>query len=368
MHNNREFNIKLERIRQMLQSANLDACHIKRQDNFAWLTCGGVNYVGIGEIGNCSLLITADRIFAITNNIESPRMIKEEYLEVLGFEMRIGVWYNESFEDDTIKDICASGAVGYDYPTAAGRNIMGLIQPLRFSLTAEEVERYKTGGRIVSLAVEEIAATIRPGDTENETAGRLAHLIRRNGLEFHSIFCASDERICQYRHSILTGKVIRERVQFGGNMRYKGLIICCTRYINFIPVTDELREQYKKNVEIDCIMIHNTVVGNSYQIPFLAGKKAYEDRGYGEEFKKHHQGGPIGYTPRDYRINFTHKGIIAENQAFCWNPSITGTKSEDTFIATKDGPIFITQPVIFPTIKVEIDGIEYERAYILEKY
>lgn len=367
MRNDREFSIKVGRVRQMLQSENLAACLIKRQDNFAWLTCGGTNYVGLGEMGNFSLLVTGDKLYCIANNIEAPRAIEEERIEDFGFEMRVGVWHDGAFEANAIKEICGGALIGYDYPSADGRNISGLIQKLRFSLTNEEIERYKEGGRLVSLAVEEVAASVRPGDAEYEVAGRLMYLMRKSGLEFYSVFCASDERIYKYRHSILSGKTIRERVQMGGNYRYKGLVICCTRYVNLVPVTDELREQYIKNVEIDCAMIHNTIVGKSYQFPFLAGKKAYEDRGYGKEFNKHHQGGPIGYAPRDYRLDFSHDGIIAENQAFCWNPSITGTKSEDTFVATKDGPVFITKPVFFPTIKVEVEGQVYERAYILEK-
>ena len=37
----------------------------------------------------------------------------------------------------------------------------------------------------------------------------------------------------------------------------------------------------------------------------------------------------MGYLPRDYRVDFECQENILENQAFCWNPSIAGTKSED---------------------------------------
>jgi hypothetical protein len=56
--------------------------------------------------------------------------------------------------------------------------------------------------------------------------------------------------------------------------------------------------------------------------------------GYPEEYQLHHQGGAIGYTGRDYKINFQTKEVVQENQGFVWNPSITGSKSEDTMLAT----------------------------------
>lgn len=367
MKQSHEFSIKLERVRQMLEELDLYGCYLKRQDNFSWLTCGGINYVAIGEMGNCGLLITRERLYAITNNIEAPRMRVEEKLEEFGFQILDSIWHKAGYEGDLIASVCQEQLVGYDHKNQ-GPDISSNLQRLRFSLTQEEVERYLEGGRKMSRLIEEAAASIRPGDTEWSVTAKVMNLAREDGLEALSVFCGSDERIVDYRHAIATDKKIRERVQMGGNLRYKGLVMCCTRYVNFVPVTEELHKQYLDNVRIDCRMIGKSIPGNSFQVPFLAGKDAYEELGYTGEFDKHHQGGPIGYLPRDYRIDFSHEGIIAENQAFCWNPSITGTKSEDTIIATKEGPVFVTRPYLFPKLQIEVDGRQYIRPDILEKY
>jgi hypothetical protein len=179
---------------------------------------------------------------------------------------------------------------------------------------------------------------------------------------------AADERISDYRHPLPTGRRVEKRVQIGGNFKMRGLIVCMTRYVNFVPVSDELRRQYRETQRIDCVYMANSIPGESYQRPLLAGKAAYEEMGCGGEFDKHHQGGPIGYAGRDYRVDFTVAGTMKNHQAFCWNPSITGTKSEDTVIVSEAGVEMISRPIIFPKASIEACGATFVRPDILELF
>jgi len=97
------------------------------------------------------------------------------------------------------------------------------------------------------------------------------------------------------------------------------------------------------------------------------GIEAYKGKGFPEEWKLHHQGGSIGYVPREYRVNFKTPDIIQENQPFTWNPSITGTKSEDTILATSKGPEMITYPILYPTLSMTVGGISFTRPAIFQK-
>jgi len=58
---------------------------------------------------------------------------------------------------------------------------------------------------------------------------------------------------------------------------------------------------------------------------------------------------------------------VLENQCFCWNPSVSGTKSEDAFIVRSDGPQFITKPMVFPTMDIDYEGSHFLRPALLEK-
>lgn len=359
MDQHEERQIKLQRLYGIMDDKKLDAVYIKRQDNFAWLTCGGINYVGLGEMGNCGLLVTRKgKMYAITNNIEAPRMRDEEKLEEMGFEIHAGTWHDTAFEAKTLREL-AGGVCGRDH--GAENNVANDIKLQRFSLTEAEIERYREGGYLTARAMEETISSVRPGDTEHQTIGRLVGIIRSHGMDVVSAMCAADDRISSYRHPVPAGRVITRRVQLGGNMRYKGLIICCTRLLNFEKITPELRAQYRANVEIDCTLMAASRPGTKFSDALRAGQQAYAERGYAQEFDKHHQGGPIGYAGRDYRVDFDTPGVIAENQAFCWNPSITGTKSEDTVISTSKGIIPVSRPVIAPSITLEVAGQTFVR-------
>jgi len=151
----------------------------------------------------------------------------------------------------------------------------------------------------------------------------------------------------------------------GCNARRNGLIVCLTRFVQFGPLPEALHKQYRDNVELDHILWSHTVAGKPVQEAFSAVEAGYKHFGYLGEFNLHHQGGSIGYEPRDYRVDYTTEEMIAENQPFCWNPSITGTKSEDTILATHADPIPLTRPILFPKLHVDVNGARFERADIL---
>jgi len=361
-----EINEKKRRVRKLMKELNLDAIYIKRQCNFSWLTGGGLNVVGITlELGVAGLLITTDKEYVICNNIEAPRMEKEEKLEDQGYKIRSFPWYEDN-ELKLVKELSGGNKLGADYVFPDSKDISKKINELRYSLTPWEINRYKEIGQLTSLAIEETAKTIKPGEKECTIVGRLAERLWENRIDYITTFCAADERISDFRHPIPTEKKIKNRVMLCVNSRRQGLIVSLTRFVQFGTVPDDFRNKYSTNVLIDCTMMAHTIPGKPVVEAFLKGIEVYKQTGYHDEFKLHHQGGAIGYVGRDYRVNFQTTEIVQENQAFAWNPTITGSKSEDTMIATSTGPVLLSKPVIFPELKMEVGGFSFTRPAILE--
>jgi Xaa-Pro aminopeptidase len=362
-----EIKEKERRVRDFLGLKGLKALLLKRQANFSWMTCGGLNLVGITtEMGATSLLITENSKFVITNNIEAPRMIEEEGLEKQGFVPKIFPWHDDQ-EVSIVKELVGEGSVGSDvlYPNAT--MLAEDIARLRYSLTPEEIERYRWLGEKASLALEKTVMKAKKGEKESEVVGRLCKELWKDRIDPITLMSAADDRVSRFRHSIPTERKIVKYLMVSVNARKWGLIVSLTRFVYFGRLPRELRAKYEANVFIDCVFMAHTKPGVPAREVLQKGIDSYTEKGYPEEWRLHHQGGSIGYTGRDYRANFKTPDLIQENQAFTWNPSVTGTKSEDTILATSKGPEMITKPILYPTLSMTAAGITFKRPAILVK-
>ena len=362
-----EIKEKEKRVRNFLKSKSLKGLLLKRQANFSWMTGGGLNLVGIAtEMGAASLLITENSKFVISNNIEAPRMIEEEGLEKQGFIVKSFPWH-EDHEASIVKELLGEGPLGSDGLFPNAQMMAEDIARLRYSFTPDEQKRYRWLGKRVSIALEKTMMKTKKGEKESAVVGRLSKELWKDRIDPVTLMSAADDRISQFRHPIPTEKKIEKYLMVSVNARKWGLIVSLTRFVHFGKLPKELREKYEANVFIDCTMMAHTCPGIPAKEVLQKGMDAYREKGYPEEWKLHHQGGSIGYTGRDYRVHFKTPDIIQENQAFTWNPSITGTKSEDTILATLKGPEMITHPILYPTLSLSVAGISFTRPAILEK-
>ena len=92
----------------------------------------------------------------------------------------------------------------------------------------------------------------------------------------------------------------------------------------------------------------------------------YRETGFADEWQLHHQGGPAGYEPREFVGTPTVTDPVTVGQAYAWNPSITGAKSEDTFLVGPNGNEVITTIPGWPMLSIDIDGQTIPRPAILE--
>lgn len=361
-----EIEAKVEKLRGEMKREKLDAIYISKSEHFAWITAGGDNIVTrYCEGGVCAILITLTGRYFICNNIETKRMLVEEKLGELGFEERSCYWF-ENKTPQFLKELVGEGRLAADVPMQGAANADPILLELEKTLCDNEIARYLKMGEIFSEVIENVIAAVRPGETEIEICGKLSAAMWKAGLEGVLFLVAADERIYNYRHAIPTDKKLEKFLMISCNARYKGLITKITRMAYFGDLPDELREQYAKTVHIENVMADASKPGVDDLEMLELSKKLYAEAGVPEMWKVHHQGGPQSYTNGFYlTTDFAH-GVIREGMVYGYNPSITGTKTEDAFIVTAEGPIFVTYPVIFPAIEEEINGVKYRRPGILE--
>ena len=190
--------------------------------------------------------------------------------------------------------------------------------------------RYHEIGQECANIVEKVAMEARPGQTEREVAALLKMRCIDKGISPDCVLVGSDERILNYRHPVPSDKKIKNSlmVVLGGE-KY-GLNISMTRMVYFQEIPKEIHERMQKTQYIFAAMQNMMREGLPYKEYFEEVKSLYAQAGYPDEWKMHHQGGPTGYGCREFVVTPSTEGIIKEGQAYAWNPTIQGTKCEET--------------------------------------
>jgi antitoxin VapB len=355
---------KHRRVVEFLDAGGFDGVLLNRVDNFAWYTGGGECHVNLAaEAGVGALLIRRDGAVLITNNVERPRLMEEE-LGGLGLMQEICDWWQDDLAP-AVQRLAPGMKIASDTDVPGASPAAADIARLRWSLTPEEVRRYRALGKEVGQAIGEACMAVQPGMTEHEAAAVLAAEHLRRGIQPIVVLVAADDRLLKYRHPIPTDNKITRAVMLVVCGRRSGLIVSATRIVHFGPVPAELAKKHAAAIAVDAAFIAATRVGGRIGDIVKAGLDAYAVQGFADEWKLHHQGGPTGYAARDYRAIETTDDLVLPNHAFAWNPSITGTKSEDTIVATPEGPEVISLSPGIPTREITAAGIRLRRHDIL---
>ncbi|MBM3474911.1 MAG: M24 family metallopeptidase [Armatimonadetes bacterium] len=361
-----EIEAKTERVRRFMEERGLCAVALGTQASFAWITAGGDNHVGLGsEGGVATVVITPTGRHVVTNAIEGPR-IEDEEIGGLGFELHVHPWHSEGPET-TIARLAEGGAVAADGALPGAQNLASAIARLRWQLLPPEVERYREVGRTCAVILDELAHELSPGMTELAVAGAMQARCFAQGLLPTVCLIAADERAYRYRHPIPTGKRIGKLVMLVIGARKWGLGISATRVVHFGPVPDELARKHEAVCAVDACFILGSRPGARVSDLFSAACEEYARQGFPDEWQLHHQGGATGYAARDYKATPTSDEVILETQAFAWNPSISGTKSEDTIIATSSGPEVLSSSPEWPMRTATYGTGSVDRPAILER-
>jgi antitoxin VapB len=366
MDKNRELEEKTERVVHMLAEENLSGVLIGSQHNFAWLTCGGSNGIDLSrDTGAGALFVRGDgRRYVIANNIEMPRLLSEELSEQ-DYEPLELSWEEEkanpSLVAERVLSVLTNGAtLGSDLPVGnVARVVEGALTRTRYRLTEAEVERYRALGIDAGEAIGELARSLEPGLTETEIARRANDALAARGARSVVTLVAADERLAKFRHPVPTNSKWEKVVMVVVCARRAGLIVSLTRIVCAGPVPDELRRRTEATARVNAQLFAATTPGATGRELYEVVARAYKNEGFPDEQHLHHQGGACGYRTREWVAHPQSAEVVQPVQAFAWNPSITGTKVEETCIATAGGIEVITTSPDWPQITAQVEGREY---------
>jgi antitoxin VapB len=194
--------------------------------------------------------------------------------------------------------------------------------------------------------------------SEEEIAGLLFSTMQARSVKPTVLLVAADDRLTKYRHPIPTPAKVKNAVMFVVCARRWGLVCSATRIVGFGKPSPELRRKHEACVYVDATFIASSKPGTPLVEVFEKARTAYAERGFPNEWCHHHQGGPTGYVEREFTVNpeTPKEQKVEVNMGLAWNPSIAGTKSEDTILVTAKGPEILTATPGWPMIKVPAAG------------
>lgn len=360
---NAELEFKHNQVVTWLNEEGLDGLLLRRHENIAWLTGGAVELRVLtpGETGVGSLLVTAEgaRYYLTTNN-EAPRLQDEEF-GALDFEPVIFPWYADETIDRAIE--LTRGKIASDTPFPG--SFPAHMSPMRASLQATEIARFRWLGAQTAQATTEVLKGLQPGMTEFEMEAQVSAALLRRGILLSVYLMAVDERIFKYKHAAARGKRLEKYAMLNLCARKWGLTVSITRFAHFGPLPPELTDRFHASAQVNAALLDATRPGATSAELFRVAADAYAREGFAGDEQLHHQGGPTGYSEREWVATPSGRQSIVNNQAFAWNPSIRGGKVEDT-VLLQDGKIELLTPTPeLPALASSANGNSYPATGVL---
>jgi antitoxin VapB len=363
---------KTERLQKMLAAEKLGGVLINSQHNFAWLSGGRSSAINSSvENGACFLLVRADgKRFVLANNIEMPRILTEE-ISAEDFELIEFGWEEEKSSGDYIVKKAEAilennGDLASDlFSTSKIRPVENLIARCRYELTAGEIDRYRRLGKDAGEAIGKLFETITPGETETAIARKAKDALAARGINSVVTLVGADERIENFRHPTPTENRWTKTLLVAVCAKREGLIANLSRIACAGKISVELKRRAEATAFVFARLVSATKLGTSGAELYKTAAEAYAEKNFAGEINRHHQGGATGYKTRDWVAHPANDEIVRENQAFAWNPSVKGAKTEETFLTSAVDFEIITDSPNFPKISIETNGREIVSAGVL---
>ncbi len=367
-----EIGVKTARLARLARGADLGGILLATQRNFSWLTGGATNRIDINrDLGAGLLFVTADeRRFAIANTIEMPRLV-DEVLVGLDVEPLQYEWTAEQADASTVATLARSvltsnARIGADAPLPDTIQVEPSIARVRAPLTDEEVTRYRALGHDVGVAFGDVCRELTPGQTEAGIAAAAAAAVGRVGAQAVVTLVGADDRIARYRHPVPGPTRWARLVLIALCAERHGLVVSLSRLISVGPVPDALAARTRATARVFGSLLSATRPGATGASIFQAAVEAYASEGFPAEETRHHQGGAIGYRTREWLAHPRSTEEVHAPQAFAWNPTITGTKVEDTALVTSAGVEIVTSSPGWPSLEINVGDQTLLASDILE--
>ncbi len=357
--------VKHDRIVAELEERALDELWLLRPENVAWFAGGTTVVDAASDVGVAALGIPVDgsdvRLLAPNNELDRIRTEELPLLDDSAHDVDPEQYeWHESSLPDAVAERARSPA-GSDVRI----NGMQTVDPshLRVPLPSAELDRYRTACLETTRAVETVGKEVTAETTEREAATGLRRELSGRGFAAPVVLVGGSDRSMRERHFTPTAAPLEEFGHLTVVSQRGGHNVAVTRTVAFDP-PEWFYKRHEATARVAATAIAATAeaarTGGTAGDVFAAIQDAYADAGYPDEWRRHHQGGPIGYESREWTATPGSAMPIRGPMPFAWNPTIQGAKCEETVLLEAEGEGFdvLSSTGEWPTAKYDAVGFD----------
>lgn len=354
----------VERVRALLAAHECDAVVLTCPETIAWLTDGANAPIDRGAgVDVVWAVVTPMSCSLITTEVEHERLVTEALAGRDGFADVVSVpWWDEQEFVDAARTIAGGSVVAADGHPAFDLDLDEALTEARLVLTQPQRDEIAALGRDAAEALQTALLDWVPGESDRAVQARVVAHLEQLGADTPVVIVGGDDRVARYRHPIAVGAPMNSLVMAVVVARRSGLHVAATRMASRGAPAHDLLSRLERVRRIESRVLDATAPGSTYGDVLGVLDSAYTDEGYAGEWRRHYQGGPIGYQQREFEISpaqrdsFWGRLPVEAGHAVAWNPSVAGgAKVEDTYLVDANSRVRITDAPGWPV--THSDGV-----------
>ncbi len=342
-----ELETKRARLIARSEARGAGAMVVRRADTLAWLL-GGADVLVSRQAGPVvEAVVHATGVEIVTNRIESERLRKEELPD--GCNLHAVPWEEPGALRIRSHAIARAASPSGDIVDDGEVD----VTDARWPLLDVEVERLRAAGRVTATTLTDVIAGLEPDLSEHAAAGRAIGALRSRGLHVPVVLVAGASRFGSVRHPVPTHAPLGAAALVVVCSEARGLVNSTSRIVQFGVQPGPIAERLAQVLQVESAMLTATRPDARLEDVLGAARTAYTAVGHPEAWRDHHQGGPIGYRPREWLVTPGDQRPLLRGAAYAWNPSLPWAKAEDTFFLSESGLENVTWDDRWPSLMID---------------
>ncbi|QDT13952.1 M24 family metallopeptidase [Alienimonas californiensis] len=368
-----------EAVAELIEARGLDAVLLTEPANLAWITCGADLSGGAsgaadgGETAAAVFLTRRSRVLVCTD-ADSPHLFDRE-LPGLGFQLKQRPWRQPRAE--LLCDLCRGRVVGVDRPRGfeepadAATDLRAALAELRAAPDPADAAALAELGADVAHAVEATCRGAKPGRTEADFVGEVAHRLLRRGITPALIRAAGDGRADDQPHYAFDRRPVLQRLALRAVGRRGGLHAHCGRTVAFpaLPLQERaaLLAAHGRAAQVQAAGLHHARAGVAWPEVWASVARVYETTGPAADWESAPVALRTGFAPTEAILGPDAAETLRPGVPLVWQPRIGPAALCDTALVTADGPADpITGMEDWPRVKVCVADTTLRRPGVLE--